>query len=204
MEKKALFSARNVAYLAVLLALVVVLQSVALVTGLFLGTSLSLVLIPIVLGGVFMGWKAGTLLGFVFGLLTLLFGVFGWDAFTAMLLNENPFMTAAICLVKGTAAGLVPGLLYSLLARRAPRAAVVVAALVAPVVNTGLFILGAMCMQSVFEGMAGGQNVLYFLVVVISGINFLIEFSTTAIAAPSVWRVTQAVRGRRAAQQQGV
>ncbi len=87
MLRKKFFSAKNIAYLAVLLALVVVLQSIALVTGIFLATSLSFVLIPIVIGAVLLGPAAGAILGFMFGFMTVIFGVTGADSFTFLLFS---------------------------------------------------------------------------------------------------------------------
>ena len=70
--------------LAVLTAIVLVLQ----ITGAairipFLGTSVSLVLIPIALGAMLLGPAAGAWLGFVFGAITYIMGgVMGLDPFT--------------------------------------------------------------------------------------------------------------------------
>lgn len=203
MKKQKFFSAKNVAMLGVLLALVVILQSVALVTGLFLATSLSFVLIPIVLGAVLIGPLAGGILGAAFGLMVLIFGISGADAFTAMLLNQNAWMTVLTCLVKGIAAGVVPGFLYRLIAPKNRYVAVFVASAAAPVMNTGFFILGALCMWQIFEELAIGQgtSVLYYIVVLCSAVNFAIEFASTVIAAPSLYRVTEVVKKRRAKEE---
>ena len=110
MEKKKFFSAKNIAYFAVLLALVVVLQC----CGGFIkigGTSLSFVLVPIVLGGILLGPLAGGLLGFIFGFIVLMYGVSGADPFTGYLLTNSPVMTVLICLVKGVLAGIIPALI---------------------------------------------------------------------------------------------
>ena len=76
--EKTFFSARNVTFLAVLVALVVVLQVFG---GYFKigATSLSFVLVPIVLGGLLVGVWAGGLLGLLFGLITLVYGITGAD-----------------------------------------------------------------------------------------------------------------------------
>ena len=101
--KKRLFSARNIALMGVLMALVVILQSVALVTSMFLPTSLSFVLIPIVLGAVIIGPLAGGVLGFLFGIIVIIFGVTGLDSFTSLLLTNEPWLTVLTCLLKGIA-----------------------------------------------------------------------------------------------------
>ncbi len=193
--KKRLFSARNIALMGVLMALVVILQSVALVTSMFLPTSLSFVLIPIVLGAVIIGPLAGGVLGFLFGIIVIIFGVTGLDSFTSLLLTNEPWLTVLTCLLKGIAAGVIPGLLYKLIAKKNRYVALVVASLSAPIMNTGIFILGAMTMWGFFSGLAAGngQSVMYFIIVTCAAINFSIEFVSTAVAAPSIYRVTEVV-----------
>ena len=68
--------------------------------------SISLVLLPIVVGAAVYGWQAGAWLGFVFGVAVLLSG----DA--AAFLAVDPLGTVLTVLVKGTAAGLCSGLAY--------------------------------------------------------------------------------------------
>ena len=85
MRNKTVFSAKRITGLAVLLALVIVLQLIGgyLKIG---ATSLSFVLVPIVLGGLLFGAWAGAFLGFAFGFITLMFGITGADYFTVALL----------------------------------------------------------------------------------------------------------------------
>lgn len=193
------FSAKNIALLGVLMALVIILQSIALVTGLVLPTSLSFVLIPIVLGAVIMGPLAGGILGFLFGLVVVVFGAFSWDKFTFLLLSEQPWLTILTCFVKGIAAGVVPAFVYRLIAKRNRYVALVVAALLAPIMNTGFFVLGAMTMWGLFSDLAAanGQNILYYIIVTCALINFSIEFGSTVIAAPSIYRVTEVVLAKK-------
>lgn len=202
MKKKQLFSAKNVAYFAVLLALVVVLQTCG---GFFQigGLSLSFVLVPIVLGGILLGVWAGAALGFAFGFIVLMYGVAGAEPFTAFLLKDSPFMTVAICLVKGVAAGVVPALLYKLIAKKNKLAAAIVAALSAPIMNTGIFIVGCLIisgtltswMQFLVEAgvMEEVQAVPYYLFIGLAGFNFLIEFGINIVLAPAIHRVVLVV-----------
>ena len=85
MQSKRFFTARNIAFLAVLVALIVVLQLWGgnIRIG---GTPLSFVLVPIVIGAVMLGPGAGALLGFLFGVITIVmaipnmvFGFFGMN-----------------------------------------------------------------------------------------------------------------------------
>ena len=70
--------------------------------------SISLVLLPIVVGAAVYGWQAGAWLGFTFGVAVLLSG----DA--AAFLAVDVIGTILTVLVKGTAAGLGSGLVYKL------------------------------------------------------------------------------------------
>ena len=86
-------------------AIVIVLQ----LMGSFIrfGTfSISLVLVPVVIGAALYGAGAGAWLGFVFGVVVLLSG----DA--AAFLGVNALGTILTVLVKGTLAGLLSGLVY--------------------------------------------------------------------------------------------
>ena len=76
--------------LAILAALVVVLQTVA--SGIRIGpVPISLTLVPIVVGAILFGPGAGAGLGFVFGLVCLIAGVTGTDKFTYLLWTASPF-----------------------------------------------------------------------------------------------------------------
>ncbi len=194
MKVKELFTARNLAYLAVLLALVIVLQTVG--GAIRIGTtSLSFVLVPIVLGAVLIGWWAGAFLGFVFGFIVLMYGVTGADAFTNILFTDHPVLTTLTCLIKGVAAGLVPGLVYPLIAKKNKLAGVIVASALAPILNTGLFIIGALCMSGTISSnfVAEGSTVVYFLFIGCAGINFIVEFAINLILSPAIHRVVLVV-----------
>ncbi len=194
-----MFSAKNIAYFSVLVALIVLFQCLA-GFGLFTfgSTSLSFSLVPIVLGGIVLGWQAGGLLGLLFGFIVLMFGVSGTDAFTATLLANVPVMTVLICIVKGVAAGIVPALLYRLIAPKNTLAAVFAAALSAPIVNTGLFVLGCLCITdtiSLFQAplQMEGMNIFVFILVGIVTYNFFIEFAINIVLAPALHRVVLVV-----------
>ena len=194
MEKSKLFSARNLVYLAVLLALVVVLQCLG---GFFRigATSLSFVLVPIVLGAVLIGWWAGAILGFAFGFIVLMYGVAGTDAFTNILFVNQPVLTTLTCLIKGIAAGRVPGLIYPLIAKKNKLAGVIVASALAPLMNTGLFIVGALCMSGTISTnfVAEGSTLIYFLFIGCAGLNFIIEFAINIVLSPAIHRVVLVV-----------
>lgn len=195
MKKTAFFTSKNIAFLAVLLALVIVLQIVGTLIGNLGVTAPSLVLIPIVLGAILLGPLAGGILGFVFGLVVVLAGITGLDKFTLILFADHPFLTILLCLLKGAAAGVVSGFVFKALRGKSEGAAVVTASLVAPIVNTGLFILGALLMSDTLNAnfVADGQSVLYFLVIGCAGLNFIFEFIINAVASPAIYTVVRVV-----------
>lgn len=183
--------------LAILLAIVVFLQC-------FLGsivvgtTSFSVVLVPIVIGAILLGPGAGAFLGFAFGLVVLIRGITGQDAFTSMLFQAQPLFTVLICIGKGMAAGWIAGLVYMLFARFSSLWGAVAAAAAAPIVNTGLFILGGLTLvKGTLEAnlaVLGADNVLIFLVIGCAGINFLVEFGVNMVLSPAIYRVISAIR----------
>lgn len=135
-------SIQTLTFGAVLTALVIILQ--------FMGSfirfgpfSISLVLIPIVIGAATCGAYMGAWLGFVFGVVVLISG----DA--AAFLTVNVPGTIITVLLKGTACGFCAGLIYKALAKFNRYVGVVAAAVVCPLVNTGVFLLG--CWLFFFE-----------------------------------------------------
>lgn len=190
------FSARKIAYFAILLALVVVLQiwGSAIPVG---ATRLSFTLVPIVLGAIILGQWAGMFLGIAFGAVVLISALVGADPFTMYLLQESPVITLLIIFVKGSLAGFLPGLIYKLLKKR-PILATIIAALVAPIANTGVFVVGALIISGVIEGFMGsagitGQSVVYFVIIGCAGINFLVELGINLILAPALARIIRLV-----------
>ena len=187
MENKR-FNTRKLTGLALLTAIVVILQ--------FLGAfirfgpfSISLVLIPIVVGAALYGVLAGAWLGFVFGLVVLLSG----DA--AAFLVISPIGTILVVLLKGALAGLCAGAVYKALSERNETVAVIVAAIVAPVVNTGIFLLGCLTffLPTVREwGQAMGfENVGTYMIVGLVGGNFLFELLFNVILSPVIVRLVR-------------
>lgn len=195
MEVKSFFTAKNVTILGVLTAIIVVLQ----IFGSYfkIGTiSLSFVLVPIVIGGILTGVIGGTILGFIFGVITLVMGIVGADQFTFILFSDHPFLTILTCVIKGSAAGFMSGFVYKLLKDKNLTLSTFAASAVAPIVNTGLFIVGAFCMADTLNSnfIAENSNVVYFIFIGCAGINFLIELAINLVLAPSVCKIIKAVK----------
>ena len=168
---------------AVLTALVVVLQLLG--SFIKLGPfSISLVLIPIVLGAATCGKGVGAWLGLTFGVTVLLSG----DA--AAFLAVNVPGTIITVLAKGTLCGLCAGILYDLIKGRSKYVAVAVSAIICPVVNTGAFLLGcfAFFMPTITEW-AGSQAVAEYIIFVLVGANFLVELAVNVVLSPVIVRL---------------
>ena len=181
--------------LAILTAIVILLQCFGGMLKLsVLGAEANFVLIPIAIGAILLGPLAGAWLGFVAGLIVLIFGITGAVPFTNFLFLAHPLLTSLICIVKTTAAGFVAGIVYRALARRNEYAAVFLSSVLVPIVNTGLFILGSFTVLDALTLMAEGKNVLTFLFTVVIGINFFLEFGLNLVLAPAIERVITTVR----------
>ncbi len=194
--------------LAVLTAIVLVLQLTGAAIRIpFLGTSVSLVLIPIALGAMLLGPAAGAWLGFVFGAVTYFVGgVMGMDPFTLFLFQDNPpvgaILTAGICFIKSTLAGFLSGLVYKLLKNKTPTLAVFLSSMLVPVVNTGVFVLGCLVMMGTIEGYVAsipeisGVSPIYFIFIMCAGLNFVFEFAINTVFSPALKRVIDIVSKR--------
>lgn len=184
----------NMVLVAVLAALVVVFQSISNVFKIG-PIAITLTLIPVVLGGCLVGKKWGTVLGFLFGVMVSIFVVTGVDAGGYILFTVNPVLTILLCLVKGTAAGFAASLVYSLLAKKNQTIAVALAAMTAPVVNTGLFVLAMLAFYTdTLTAWAGGQNVMVYIITGLAGWNFLFEFAVSAIASTAISAIVRSTR----------
>lgn len=191
MQKR--FDVRKLVYLAVLTAVVVLFQ----LLGSFVKigpTSVSLVLIPIVLGGILVGIRGGAFLGLVFGAITLWSGISGTDAFTNILFVSSPVETAVICLGKGILAGAGAGAVYKLFKSKNTLLASILASMTAPIINTGLFILGGLFLvNETLATMTGGESLTYFLIIVCAGLNFIAEFIVNTVVSPAINTLVKAI-----------
>ena len=193
-ESKSLKKTKVLVGMAIFTALVVVLQEMAGVIkiGPF---SPSLVLIPMVIGAAVYGVKAGAWLGLVFGVIVLAACITGADMGGNAMWLFNPAVTAIICIGKGVAAGFLSGLTYRGLRHKSQLLAAVAAAVVCPVVNTGLFCIGAVAVfRPLLEQWSGGTDLLSYVFLGLIGLNFLVELGINVVLSPVVVRILHAVK----------
>ena len=182
------FDTRKLVLLALLTAIVVVLQFL----GAFIrfGTfSISLVLMPIAVGAALCGIRAGGWLGLVFGFIVLLSG----DASPFMAVD--PLGAILLVLIKGTLAGLAAGSVYRLLAKISRTLAATLAAVVCPIVNTGIFLIGCyVFFWPTLTEWAGGTDyasTAAFIFLGMIGANFLLELGINLVLSPTIVRLIQ-------------
>ena len=177
---------RKIVGIGLFTAIVVVLQLLG--GGIRFGIfSISLVLVPIVVGAAVYGWQAGAILGLAFGITVLLSGDAG--AFMAV----DPLATVVVVLVKGIACGFFAGMIYHLLEKVNKVLAVIGAAIICPVANTGVFLLGCQLffLPTITEwaGLYGYADAGTYMILGLAGINFLIELGVNIVLAPIIIRL---------------
>ena len=183
--------------LAVLAALVVVLAVAgAIPVGAF---TITLTLVPIVIGAILYGWQGGALLSAIFGVIVSIQVVTGAaGAFSTAMLEYGPLVTIVTCIVKGAAAGLLAGLFFNWFSRINYYLGVILAAVIAPVANTGIFSI--VCL-TVFRGLVtdalgatAGSGLLMAFIAGFIGVNFVIELTINVILAPVIMRIVKIAR----------
>lgn len=174
--------------MAMLTAVVAVLQALCIGIQLNPFTVITLTLAPIIVGTALYGWKAGAWLGAVFGFVVLVSGQ------ATGFMQFNVVGTIVTVMLKGILAGTAAGLVYTAIARKnTPKTdfiAVIAAGIVAPVVNTGVYILGCVVFffnQSIAPGMAEkGMNAWQYIFGVMVGVNFPIELGINLVLASAI------------------
>ena len=170
---------KKVVTIAMFAALIVVLQVIATFVN-FGGFPITLTLVPIIIAGAMFGPGMGALMGTVFGIVVALMVVVGADPSGATLLSLRPVVTVLACILKGTFCGLVSALVYKALAGKNQTAAIIAAAAICPVVNTGtLYLALIIFFESTFAAMLGA----------FMSVNFAIELIINILIAPALLRV---------------
>lgn len=187
----------NAAILGVLIAVTLVLQGLGYIIPPISGVSLSFVLIPIVLTAVMYGTAKSTIVGTAFGVIVTTASIIGIDPLGAYFFNQKPITTILMCTLKGVFAGLAAGLVVSAFKNKNLYLATLLAAIVTPVVNTGIFLFGCYAfLLPQFESFSQdnlGMSANAFVTAVIL-INFAFELIINIVFAPAVLRVCKAFK----------
>ena len=179
-------STQKLALLALLAALVAILAYLGGFIKIGGLASISLTLIPVVIGAALCGPGAGGFLGAVGG------AVFFLSADSVFWLGLSIPGTIITVMVKGFLSGYLAGLTYKALESKNRYLAVIVSAIVCPVVNTGIFILGCFVffMDTINAGAsAEGMSVAAYLIIFFVGLNFVFELLSNIILSPVILRL---------------
>lgn len=181
---------KELVFAAVMTAVVLVMQIIAVLTRMFLPMfAINLVLIPIVIGASMGGVKIGAWLGLVSGIAVLISG----DAASFLAINVPG--TIITVLLKGVISGIAAAFVYKLLEKKNRYVAVLLAAIVCPVANTGVFILGCvtffMDTLKVWGEGLGYTNAFAYMILGMIGINFIIELILNVILSPTAVRLIE-------------
>ena len=188
--------------LAILTAIIIVLQIFTTFVK-FGPFSITLALIPMVVGAAMYGVGAGAYLGAVLGVIVTIMCMTGGDAGGVFVWQANPFMCAVMCILKTTAAGLCAGLVYKALEKKNKFIAVLLAAIVSPIVNTGIFIGGMLVFFRDLlnnwhdlwaASQTGDVSMLTYIIIGIVGVNFLVEFAVNIVLTPVALKAIDAVK----------
>ena len=150
------------------------------------GTAVNLALIPVVVGAILYGPVGGLTVGLFLGAVTLLPGQ-GAEGFYV-----NWYMTIlaiVLCLAKAGLAGFLSGLAFKLLFKKNYYVAIYAAAIVAPIVNTGIFLLLYGVLIYIMTGSAYGPTFVATAAAV--WIIFLVELAVNILFAPALATLTK-------------
>jgi len=151
--------------------------------------SISTVLIPIVIGAATCGGWVAAWLGFVFGAAVLASG----DA--SIFLAVSIPGTIITVLLKGIGCGLAAGIVYNAVRKVSNEyLAVIAAAVVCPVVNTGIFLLGCLvffmdAVSQIAQSAGWEGSTAQFMIIAFVGVNFLIEMGINIFFTPVIVRL---------------
>ena len=186
---------KRMAAVALLMALVVVMQFISGLIPPVGGFSISLVLIPVVLGSALYGPGVGALLGGTFGVIVFINCVTGADPGGAMVFQANPVLCFLVVMAKGMLAGLASGWVYRLLKCKNTYLSMLCAAIICPVINTGVFVV---CMLTFFKDVlsawAGGGDLLTYILTGLVVANFLPEMIINVVFSPAGQRIVHVVQ----------
>ena len=150
------------------------------------GTAINLALIPVVVGAILYGPVGGLMVGLFLGAVTLLPGQ-GAEGFYV-----NWYMTIlaiVLCLAKAGLAGFLSGLAFKLLFKKNYYVAIYATAIVAPIVNTGIFLLLYGVLIYIMTGSAYGPT--FAATATAVWIMFLVELSVNILFAPALATLTK-------------
>ena len=183
MENKKIFSVKGIVGTGLLLAVEVVLQALSMIIPSTVTINLSL--IPITIGAIIYGPLSGLFLGVMCGAIVLV-----TPNTVNLFMATSPVATIFVCLLKTGLAGLLAGFVYKWLEKKHSIVGSILASLIVPIVNTGLF---AVICYFFFLDALGLKN-FWEIFTVLIGINFAFELIANVVICPSLLEVLNHVK----------
>jgi uncharacterized membrane protein len=161
------------------------------------GLTITFLTVPVAVGAIILGPTAGAICGGAFGLTSAIMALTGGSAFSAALLQINPFGLLFTLLVPRILEGWLCGLIFAALKKVSKNGAFVIASLSCPLLNTLLFMSSLVLfffhteyIQNIASGL-GTSNPLFFVVLFV-GIQGAIEAVVCTILGSAVSRALTA------------
>lgn len=187
--KKKGMSARELTTLGLLTGILLVMNFTPLGYFRTLGLSISLMMIPVGIGAMLLGPKAGAWLGFIFGATSFYQALTGSSPFSAMLMNISPIGTFLTCIPTRILMGWLTGVIFLGVHKLDKKKTVsyFVGGFFAAFLNT-LFFMGVLLLcfwnteyiQEINASLGGLNPVLFVLAFV--GVNGALEMPASCIA----------------------
>ena len=183
---------RRLVTAAMMTTLVIVFQLLATYTAFFGPFSTAIGLIPIAIGACICGPLVGAWLGLVFGIVVLATG--GAALFFAFSIPG----TIITVLLKGAGCGFIAGLAFKIFAPKIKFFAAIIASLLCPIVNTGIFLLGSavffMPHAQAIGDMVGVDGAGFGVFIALAFANFIIELLMCGLLSPVFVRIIKIVK----------
>ena len=178
-------STRDLTTMALIIALIVALQSFSSVAARFGLFSFALGLFPATIGAILFGKKKSLVFGGALGVTIL-----ATDATAYALYAVNVFATIFVVLLKSVASTFITALIFDLFEKRNRYLSGIIAAVLGPIVNTAIFTAGVCIFFKDFFAPFVGDGVPFlvgFLLMILT--NFIIELIINIVLSPIVLRV---------------
>lgn len=186
--KKGKMSARELTTLGLLTGVLLLMSVTPLGYFHTFGLDISLMMVPVAIGAMLMGPKAGAWLGLIFGATSFYQAVTGSSAFSMMLFNINPIYAFLLCIPTRVLMGFLTGVIFKAAQKVDKKKTVCyfVGGFFAAFLNT-LFFMGVLLIcywntefiQGINETL-GGLNPLMFVVAFV-GVNGALEMPSSCI-----------------------
>ena len=186
--KKGRMSARELTTLGLLTGVLLLMSVTPLGYFHTFGLDISLMMVPVAIGAMLMGPKAGAWLGLIFGATSFYQAVTGSSAFSTMLFNINPIYAFLLCIPTHVLMGFLTGVIFKAAQKVDKKKTVCyfVGGFFAAFLNT-LFFMGVLLIcywntefiQGINETL-GGLNPLMFVVAFV-GVNGALEMPSSCI-----------------------